>query len=147
MFFVFYKLKDIQNIKEILEISKYLGLNIIFIPREDTFYYYENLKKFYKFEMIDYDNFLRISENSWIAFIETFGNKYIFEENLGKYQFFVFGSEDKGIDICDIKKAKNYDILKIPILKESYNVVSSFVMIIRELRNQGLLKDFKYKTF
>ena len=146
MFFVFYKLKDLQNIKEILVIAKQLNLNIMFIPREDTSFSYDKLKTIHKFYIMDYESFLNMSGDCNIAFIETYGSKYIFEENLAKYRFFVFGSEDKGVDLCDIKKAKNYSILKIPILRDSYNVVSSFVMVIRELRNQGLLKDFKYKT-
>ena len=139
MHFVFYKLKDIENIKEILQIAKSLNLKVIIIPREDVDIDYKQLSSIYKFEVMNFNMFFNKFKDKKIAFIETYGNKFVNEVYLGQFEALVFGSEDFGIDLCDIKKFDQKEVLKIPILKDSYNVVSSFVMVLTELHIQNIL--------
>ena len=138
MFFVFYKLKAEDNIEDILEIAKDLNLNIIFIPRENSLVNFDKFREKYDFEIMDYEGFVNRFKDKKIAFIETYGTKYIHEVNLSEFDAFIFGSEDYGINLCDIKKASNYEVLKIPIKSESYKVVSSFVMVLTELKLQEI---------
>ena len=139
MYFVFYKLKDIENIKEILQIAKSLNLKVIIIPREDVDINYKQLSDIYKFEVMDFNTFFNRFKDKRIVFIETYGNKFVNEVYLGQFDALVFGAEDFGIDLCDIKKFGQKEVLKIPILKDSYNVVSSFVMVLTELHIQNIL--------
>ena len=127
MLFAFYKLKDLENIKEIKKIAEHLQLNVVFIKRENI-----------DIDSVDEETFYQQFKDKKIAFIETWGDKFIHEVDLSQYDIIVFGAEDYGIDQCFIKKFEKYDILKIPIIKDSYNVVSSFVMVLTELKIQAL---------
>lgn len=139
MYFVFYKLKDIENIKEILQIAKSLSLKVIIIPRDDASIDYKQLNNIYKFEVMNFNTFFNTFKDKKVAFIETYGNKFVSEVDLSQFDVLVFGAEDFGIDLCDIRKFRSREILKIPILKDSYNVVSSFVMVLTELNIQNIL--------
>ena len=139
MLFVFYKLRAEENLQDILKIARELKLDVAFIPRESMNIDYEKLRNIKHFDLLDYDSFLKKVGSKKIAFIETCGTRFVHEVDLSEFSAFVFGSEDYGIDPCDIKKAKNYEVLKIPILSESYKVVSSFVMVLTELKLQGIL--------
>ena len=143
MFFVFYKLKAEDNIEDILNIARELDLNVIFIPREDSTVNFDKFRDKYSFKIMNYEDFIDAFKDKKIAFIETYGTKYISEVNLRDFDAFVFGSEDYGIDICDIKKAYNYEVLRIPIKSESYKVVSSFVMVLTELKLQETINKWK----
>ncbi len=136
MLVVLYQLKDIENIREILRISRQFGVEVILIPREDMARDIDLLKKEdFSFEIADSLDVLyeRFKDRTFV-FLETYGDKYLHEENLSKNHIYVVGAEDYGIPLHEIEKARKKIIVKIPMEKPgSYNVTSSFVMMLYEI--------------
>jgi len=127
-----YKLKDIANIKEIIQICKELNIKVSIIKRENTDIDYEELSKKHNIDVYDsFDTFLKYNGNKRFLFFETYGDKLIHDINLKDFDIFVFGAEDYGIPLYEIEKVKNKEIVKIPTKKPgSYNVVSSVVIFL-----------------
>ncbi len=141
MLIVLYKLKDEENIKEILFLSQEFNFDIVIIHRENSNIRYDELKKIRDFKIYySFDDFLKEYKGIRIYFIETYGNKFLYEVGLDKNGIYVFGAEDYGIPYHEIEKVENKEIIKIPIKKPgSYNVTSTVVMLLTELKCRGLL--------
>jgi len=127
-----YKLKDIVNIKKVIQICKELNIKVSIIKRENTDIDYEELSKKYNIDVYDsFDTFLNYKGDKRFLFFETYGDRLIYDVNLKDFDIFVFGAEDYGIPLYEIEKVKNKEIVKIPTKKSgSYNVVSSVVIFL-----------------
>ncbi len=140
---VMYKLKNVKNIIDIVEISYNIGAVPVLILRED-FQEVEQIKN----KVVIYENIeelLREIGNRKVIVLETYGDKYVHELDLrpGEDVCIMVGSEDLGVPEDEVKKLPNYDIVKIPMLIQgtSYNVVSSLVMLLQELYvRKGMMK-------
>ncbi len=141
MLIVLYKLKDEENIKEILFLSQEFNFDVVIIHRENANIRYEELKKIKDFKIYyTFDDFLKEYSNKKFYFIETYGNKFLYEAELDKNGIYVFGAEDYGIPYHEIEKVKDKEVIKIPVKKPgSYNVTSTVVMLLTELKCRGLL--------
>jgi len=135
MILVLYKLKDEENIKEIVYIAEKFNIKVLAVKRENV-----NYEKFPIEIYLSFDDLIQKFEDKRFIFIETYGTKYLHEVDLKKDDVFVLGAEDYGIPYYEIEKVKNKEIVKIPVKKPgSYNVVSSFVMLLTELKIKKLI--------
>jgi len=127
-----YKLKDIENIKEIIKVCKELNIKISIIRRENTDIDYEFLSREYKIDVYDsFDTFLRYNKDKRFLFFETYGDKLLYDVNLRDFDIFVFGAEDYGIPLYEIEKVRDKEVVKIPTkIPGSYNVASSVVIFL-----------------
>ena len=127
-----YKLKDVENIREAIEICKQFDIKLHIIRRENSDIDYEEIKKKYNIKIYnDFNEFLEKNKNKKFIFFETYGDKLIYDVNLKDYDVFVFGAEDYGVPLYEIEKVEKKEIVKIPIkLPGSYNVVSSIAIVL-----------------
>jgi len=127
-----YKLKDVENLKEIIRVCKELNIKVSIIRRENTDIDYESLSREYKIDVYDsFDTFLSYNKDKKFLFFETYGDKLLHDVNLKDFDVFVFGAEDYGIPLYEIEKVRNKEVVKIPTkLPGSYNVASSVVIFL-----------------
>ena len=126
-----YKLKDIENIKDICHIAKKFGIKVSMILRENVNFDIFSLKDYGIEIYSSFDQYLSKNKDKRFLFFETYGNKTIFDIDLRKFDIYVFGAEDYGIPIEEISKVKNEEIVKIPMkIPGSFNVASTFVIFL-----------------
>ncbi len=139
---IMYKLKNKKNIEDIVNICLKNSIEPILILREDVENIeIESLKTFRNIEeAINYIS----SECRNITYIvlETYGNEYTFDVEYRGNLCIIVGAEDIGVPEDEVTKiVGNKHIVKIPmkIQGTSYNVVSSFVMLLTEILRQNIM--------
>ena len=140
---IMYKLKNLKNIEDIVQICKANNIKPIYIQREDIeipniedILYYRDIEEAYK--SIDDGNIKYVV-------LETYGDKYVNEIDLSSSDIaIIVGAEDIGIPKDELVKidSSRVQVVRIPmnIQGTSYNVVTSLVMLITEVMFQEMMK-------
>ncbi len=133
---VFYHPKNPQNVRDLLNICRHVGAELIIIPRP-SFSYNANVLAVRSLD----EAISKAPLRSPILVLETYAKKLISEcvkELCNKDSIVVLlGAEDYGIPLEEIAKLPSDRVVlcRIPmsVSGASYNVVSSFVMLLYEL--------------
>jgi len=139
-----YKLKNIQNIKDIADICLNIGAQAWLVLREDVTYsdIPPNVHTVISLE----EAVNNIGRDITYIVLETYSNRYLSElpdDILKSDLCLVVGAEDIGFPESEISKLPpNTYVAKIPmgIQGMSYNVVSSLVMAIEEITLRSMMK-------
>ncbi len=131
-----YKLKNVQNIRDIAEICKNINAEAWLIAREDVTY--EELPPNINIATTLEEAVEHIGRSVTYIVLETYSNRYLSElpeEVFSEDICIVVGAEDIGFPESEIPKLPKVYVAKIPmgIQGMSYNVVSSLVMAIEEI--------------
>lgn len=133
--FVFYKIKDIRNLEDILDITSRFGIRVVIISREESDISFKLPRTV---DLIDEKEFIEKFKDKKILVVETIGDKLLYEAKLEEFDMIMFGSEDEGVDICFLKNLKNVTYAKIPFKKGSYNLTSVVGIVVSEMILQKL---------
>ncbi|NPA23071.1 MAG: tRNA (cytidine(34)-2'-O)-methyltransferase [Crenarchaeota archaeon] len=129
---ILYKLKNRKNIEDIVNICRRLNIEVIYIPREDSEYVPENVQ----ISRDIYEIVHGLEDNVSFIVLETYGDKYLTEIDLGENICVIVGAEDTGIPEIEINKLPRdrTHVVKIPmgVYGASYNVVTSLIMMLTE---------------
>jgi tRNA (cytidine/uridine-2'-O-)-methyltransferase len=140
---VFYHPKNHLNLHDVAYIAYSVRAPLYVVKRPNTDYKLELLPEKVSRYILLVDDIREVVEresNSIFLIIETYATTYINEVEIDPSQrlVIVIGAEDYGLPVQELSKIGSYKLVKIPVAVEgmSYNVVSSLVMTLYELRRR-----------
>ncbi|BEP17083.1 hypothetical protein PYJP_04350 [Pyrofollis japonicus] len=140
---VFYHPKNHLNLHDVAYIAYSVRAPLYVVKRPNTDYKLELLpEKVSRYIVLvnDIKEVVEKENSSVFLVIETYATTYVTEVEIDPNQrlIIVIGAEDYGLPVQELAKIGNYKLAKIPVAVEgmSYNVVSSLVMTLYELKRR-----------
>ena len=138
---LFYHPKNHLNLHDAAYVAYSVGSMLYVVPRPQTDYKLEMLPDKIRNRIIMLDKLADIvnyESDSLTIILETYGTRYLSELDLNDVDKIVLGiaAEDYGIPYKELATLHDYIVAKLPLSVEgmSYNVVSSLVMALYELK-------------